>query len=114
MSQKRLDEMTTEELDAWYKRWQHRQAFKTLLVVLLICGMCWGAWQGLKMWTVHEDVVMRARQRRELDAARKAGPNGKKATGSSICSKDGLNCADQPALTVNSASEAATCHAATQ
>ncbi len=71
MAGKRYDEMTREELDAWYERHQRWRGVRAFLVLLLVFTIAWAAWFALRVWHEHSEAYMRAERQRQYQELRR-------------------------------------------
>ena len=70
MASKRYDEMTREELDAWYERHQRWRGLRAFLILLIVFTIAWTAWFALRAWHEHSEAHFRAEERRQNDELR--------------------------------------------
>ena len=95
---KRYDEMTSEELDAWYERHQRLRGVRAVLILLIVFAIAGAAWFALRVWRQHSEALFRAEQQRQLDELRgiEVQQNAAGAEMGSPCvSLNGTNCAGQ-------------------
>ena len=67
MATKRYDQMTREELDAWYERHQRWRGVRVFFILLIVCAIGWSAWSTLRVWNAHTQAHIRAEQQRQAE-----------------------------------------------
>ncbi len=70
MATKPYDQMTREELDAWYERHQRWRGVRVFLVLLIVSAIAWAAWSTLRAWNAHTQAHIRAEQQRQAEELR--------------------------------------------
>ena len=94
MASKRYDEMTREELDAWYERYQRWRGLRAFLVLLVVFTIAWAAWFALRVWHQHSEARFRAEEIRQNEELRGIEVQ---TNATSPCTADNIDsCAAQP------------------
>ncbi len=108
MASKRYDEMTREELDAWYERHQRSRGVRAVFILLIVFTIAWAAWFSLRVWREHSEAHFRAEEQRQIEELR--GIEVQENATSPCTLRDSADCNPQtdtvPAHTVNASTPA--------
>lgn len=111
MAAKRYEEMTREELDAWYERDQHWRGVRALLILLIVFTIALAAWFALRAWHAHSEAHFRAEEQRQIEELRgiEVRENAADTGEAPTCTPAGdANCAAQPDVAAPHAVDAST------